>query len=144
LQASDGWFVIAVGNDRQFEKLCEVIGKLELVKDARFATNSDRVKNRDELISILKAIFLTQTASEWLSMLENAGIPCGPINTLDKAFSMPQVEAREMTIHMQHEEIGDLRLVGSPLKFSDTPVDYRLPPPRLGEHTEQILKELFG
>jgi crotonobetainyl-CoA:carnitine CoA-transferase CaiB-like acyl-CoA transferase len=77
-------------------------------------------------------------------MLGDAGIPCGPINTFDKVFSMPQVEAREMLIHMEHEEIGDLRLVGSPLKFSDTPVDYRLPPPRLGEHTEEILKGLPG
>jgi formyl-CoA transferase len=150
-RASDTWFVIAVGNDRQFEKLCGVIGStgmlrhnLELVKDARFVTNSERVKNREELISILKPIFLTRTASEWLSMLEEVGLPCGPINTLDKVFPMPQVGAREMLIHMKHEEIGDLRLVGSPLKFSKTPVDYKLPPPRLGEHTEDILKELFG
>jgi crotonobetainyl-CoA:carnitine CoA-transferase CaiB-like acyl-CoA transferase len=149
-EAIDAWFVIAVGNDRQFEKLCEVIGstgmlrnKLELVKDARFATNSERVKHRDELLSILKPIFLTRTANEWLLMLENAGIPCGPINTIDKVFSMSQVEQREMLIHMQHEEIGDLRLVGSPLKFSKTSVKYRLPPPRLGEHTPEILKQLI-
>jgi formyl-CoA transferase len=149
-QASDAWFVIAVGNDKQFEKLCEVIGStgmlrnnLELIKDVRFATNSERVKNREELIFILKPIFLTRTASEWLSMLEHAGIPCGAINTVDKVFSMPQVEAREMLIHMPHEGIGDLRLVGSPLKFSDTPVDYRLPPPRLGEHTDEILRQLI-
>jgi formyl-CoA transferase len=143
-QASDAWFVIAVGNDKQFERLCEVIGKKELVSDARFTLNAERVKHRDELIFILKPIFLTRTANEWLSMLESAGIPCGPINTLDKVFSMPQVEEREMLIHMQHGEIGDLRLVGSPLKFSDTPVDYRRPPPRLEEHTDEVLKELFG
>jgi crotonobetainyl-CoA:carnitine CoA-transferase CaiB-like acyl-CoA transferase len=142
-QASDAWFVVAVGNDRQFEKLCGVIGKSELVSEERFQLNSGRVKNREELISILKPIFLTRTAGEWLSVLENAGIPCGPINTLDKVFSMPQVEAREMLIHMEHAEIADLRLVGLPLKFSDTPVDYRLPPPRLGEHTEEVLNELF-
>ena len=142
-QASEAWFVVAVGNDRQFEKLCEVIGQSELVSDERFHLNSGRVKNREELISILKPIFLTRTAGEWLSVLENAGIPCGPINTLDKVFSTPQVEAREMLVPMEHAEIGDLRLVGSPLKFSDTSVDYRIPPPRLGEHTEEILKELF-
>ena len=142
-QASDSWVVVAVGNDRQFEKLCEVIGQSELVSDERFHLNSGRVKNREELISILKLIFLTRTAGEWLSVLENAGIPCGPINTLDKVFSTPQVEAREMLVHMEHAEIGDLRLVGSPLKFSDTSVDYRIPPPRLGEHTEEVLKELF-
>ena len=93
---------------------------------------------------MLKPIFLEQTASEWLSMLETAGIPCGPINTLDKVFAEPQVEAREMLIDMEHSEIGDLRLVGSPLKFSETPVEYKLPPPRLGEHTEEVLKELLG
>ncbi len=142
-QASDVWFVLAVGNDRQFEKLCEVIGKQELVSDARFRLNSERVKNREELVAILKPIFLEKTAREWLSALEEAGIPCGPINTLDKVFAEPQVEAREMLIHMDHAEIGDLRLVGSPLKFSDTPVDYKLPPPRLGEHTADILTELL-
>jgi formyl-CoA transferase len=124
-QASDDWFVLAVGNDRQFEKLCDVIGKLELAQDVRFMTNADRVKHRQELISRLKPIFLTRAATEWLVMLEEAGIPCGPINTLDKVFSRPQVEAREMLVHMKHLEIGDLRLVGSPLKFSDTPVDYK-------------------
>ncbi len=150
-QASDAWFVVAVGNDKQFEKLREVIGSTgmlrdnsELVNDPRFRLNSERVKNREDLIAVLKPTFLEKTASEWLSMLEIAGIPCGPIKTLDKVFAEPQVEAREMLIHMEHSEIGDLRLVGSPLKFSDTPVDYRLPPPRLGEHTEEVLRELLG
>ena len=142
-QASDAWFVVAVGNDRQFEKLCGVIGKWELVNDPRFSLNSERVQHRDELISILKSIFLTKASSEWLVLLENAGIPCGPINTLAQIFSMPQVEVREMLIHIEHEEIGDLRLVGSPLKFSETPVNYKLPPPRLGGHTDEVLRELF-
>jgi len=143
-QASDAWFVLAVGNDKQFEKMCRVTGKLELVKDSRFASNSDRVKNRDELIHLLNPIFLEKPASEWLSALELAGIPCGSINTLDKVFAEPQVEAREMLIHMQHSKVGDLRLVGSPLKFSETPVDYKLPPPKLGEHTKDILTNLLG
>jgi crotonobetainyl-CoA:carnitine CoA-transferase CaiB-like acyl-CoA transferase len=95
------------------------------------------------LIAILKPIFLERTANEWLSMLEAAGIPCGPINTLDKVFAEPQVEARDMLMFMKHSEIGDLRLVGSPLKFSETPAEYKLPPPRLGEHTKEVLKELF-
>jgi formyl-CoA transferase len=143
-QASDAWFVIAVGNDKQLERLCEVIGELELAQDSRFATNIERVKNRDELIVLLNPIFLKKTANEWLATLEDAGIPCGPINTLDQVFAIPQVEAREMLISMEHQEIGDLRLVGSPLKFSDTPVNYHLPPPMLGEHTEEVLKELLG
>jgi crotonobetainyl-CoA:carnitine CoA-transferase CaiB-like acyl-CoA transferase len=93
-------------------------------------------------MSALKPTFLTKTSTQWLSIFEAAGIPCGPINTLDQALSTPQVEAREMLIHMQHPEIGDLRLVGTPLKFGETPVEYRLPPPRLGEHTDEVLKEL--
>ena len=143
-QASDAWFVIAVGNDRQFQRLCGVIGKTDLANDSRFFTNAVRVKNRDALIEFLKPIFIQRIASEWLVALEAAEIPCGPINTLDKVFAMPQVEAREMLIHMGHSEIEDLKLVSSPLTFSDTPVEYKLPPPRLGEHTEQVLKELFG
>jgi crotonobetainyl-CoA:carnitine CoA-transferase CaiB-like acyl-CoA transferase len=102
------------------------------------------VENREELISLLKPIFLKKTAAEWLSTLEAAGIPCGPINTLDKVFAESQLEAREMLVHMRHPEIEDLKLVGSPLKFSETPVEYRLPPPRLGEHTEEVLKGLLG
>ena len=93
-QASDAWFVVAVGNDKQFEKLCGVIGNSGLVNDSRFHLNSERVKHRDDLVALLKPVFRTKTSSEWLSMLEDGGIPCGPINTLDKVFSMPQVEAR--------------------------------------------------
>lgn len=142
-QASDGWFVVAVGNDRQFAKMCEVIGKSELAGDVRFATNSARVQNRDALIVLLKPVFLIKSVNEWLSLIGDE-FPCGPINNLEQVFSMPQVEAREMLIHMQHPTIGELPLVGSPLKFSDTPVEYKLPPPRLGEHTEEVLQELLG
>jgi formyl-CoA transferase len=140
--ASDEWFILAVGNDRQFEKLCEVIGNLELARDPRFAANAGRVEHREALISHLKPVFLTRTAVDWLSALETAGIPCGPINTLDKVFAEPQIKARQMLIEIEHPAIGKLPLIGSPLKFSETPVEYRFPPPRLGEHTEQILKEM--
>ena len=139
-QASDGWFVIAVGNDKQFAKMCEVIDRQELVNDARFAANAARVQNRDALIAILEPVFTRKTVNEWLSLIGDE-FPCGRINDLERVFSMPQVEAREMLIHVGHPEIGDLRLVGSPLKFSETPVEYRLPPPRLGEHTEEVLRE---
>ncbi len=141
-QASDEWFIVAVGNDRQFEKLCEVIGNQELARDARFVTNAGRVQNRDVLISILKPILLTRSAADWLSALEAAGIPCGPINTLDQVFAEPQVEVRNMRIKMEHPTIGKLPLIGSPLKFSETPVEYKLPPPTMGQHTEQIMNEL--
>jgi len=142
-QASDGWFVIAVGNDAQFATMCKLIGENELVNDLRFATNSARVQNRDALISILKPIFLTKTVNEWLSLISDE-FPCGPINNLEQTFSMSQVESREMLIHMEHPTIGELPLVGSPLKFSDMQVEYKLPPPRLGEHTEEVQKELLG
>jgi crotonobetainyl-CoA:carnitine CoA-transferase CaiB-like acyl-CoA transferase len=141
-QASDGWFAIAVGNDRQFARLCEVLDKPELALDERFAANSARVQNREELINMLKSIFVMRRADEWLSLLEQAEIPCGPINNFEQVFSMPNVQEREMLVKMNHPTIGELPLVGSPLKMSDTPVEYRLPPPLKGEHTEDVLKEL--
>ena len=141
-QASDGWFAIAVGNDRQFVRLCEVIGELELANDERFAKNSARVQNRDVLIGLLKSIFVARGVNEWLSALDEAEIPCGPINTFEQVFSMPQVQEREMLVKMDHPTIGEIPLVGSPLKFSDTPVQYRLHPPLMGEHTEEVLREL--
>jgi formyl-CoA transferase len=141
-QASDEWFIVAVGNDRQFEKFCEVIGNPELARDSRFATNGGRVKNRDALISILMPILLKRSARDWLSALELAGVPCGPIHSLDKTLAEPQVQAREMLIEMEHPTVGKLPLVGSPLKLSETPAEYKLPPPTLGEHTNEILKEL--
>ncbi len=141
-QASDGWFAIAVGNDKQFEALCKVIGRSEWGSDSRFAKNSGRVENRDELIPLLKSIFLTRSVSEWLALLDQAQIPCGPINNFEQVFSMPTLNEREMLVRMDHPTIGELPLVGSPLKMSDTPVEYRLPPPLMGEHTEEVLREL--
>lgn len=142
--ASDGWFALAVGNDKQYMRLCELIDKPEWGTDERFATNSSRVTHRDELVALLKPILALRRVDEWLSALEAADIPCGPINSLDKVFAEPQVSAREMLITMDHSTIGDLPLVGSPLKFSQTPVEYHRPPPCLGEHTDEILREVLG
>ena len=100
------------------------------------------MQNRDELIPLLKTIFVTRSVSEWLDILEQAEIPCGPINNFEQVFSMPTVKEREMLVKMDHPTIGELPLVGSPLKMSDTPVEYRLPPPLMGEHTEEVLNEL--
>jgi crotonobetainyl-CoA:carnitine CoA-transferase CaiB-like acyl-CoA transferase len=141
-QASDGWFAIAVGNDRQFVRLSEMLGKPEIALDEKYATNSARVQNRDELIPILRSIFITRNTNEWLSALEKAEIPCGPIQNFEQVFSMPTVKEREMLVTMDHPTIGELPLVGSPLKMSDTPVKYRLHPPLMGEHTEDVLREL--
>jgi crotonobetainyl-CoA:carnitine CoA-transferase CaiB-like acyl-CoA transferase len=125
-------------------RLCELIDQLEWSRDDRFATNAARVIHRDALIALLEPLFALRRVDEWLSTLEAADIPCGPINTLEEVFAEPQVSAREMLVTMEHPTIGDLPLVGSPLKFSQTPVQYRLPPPRLGEHTEKILREILG
>jgi crotonobetainyl-CoA:carnitine CoA-transferase CaiB-like acyl-CoA transferase len=141
-QASDGWFAIAVGNDRQFARLCELLGKPELGTNEKFSTNSARVQNREEIIVLLAEIFKAASVNEWLEKLDKAEIPCGPINNFEQVFSMPQVEERGMLVKMNHPTIGELPLVGSPLKMSATPVEYRLPPPLMGEHTEEILGEL--
>jgi len=143
-RASDGYFALAVGNDKQFARLCNLIGRPELASDTRFATNTARVNHREELIPLLETVFPLRRADEWLSALEETEIPCGPINTLDKVFAEPQVAAREMLIEMEHPTTGTLPLVGSPLKFSETPVIYHRLPPRLGEHTDEILKDVLG
>ncbi len=140
-RARDAWFVIAVGNDRQFEILCRLIGQPELAADLRFAVNSARVENRDALIELLEPVFETKTVDEWLALMEDK-FPCGPINNFEQVFSMPTVGEREMLVKMNHPTIGELPLVGSPLKMSATPVEYRLPPPLMGEHTEDVLREL--
>jgi formyl-CoA transferase len=142
-QASDGWFVVAVGNDKQFEALCRVVELPELSSNTKFAMNSARVENREGLISILKPIFIKKTVDEWLSLIGEQ-FPCGPINTFDQVFSMPHVREREMLVEMEHPTIGALPLVGSPLKMGGTPVEYRLPPPLMGEHTRDILKDILG
>ena len=141
-QASDGWFAIAVGNDRQFVRLCELLGMPELGVDEKFATNSARVQNREELIVLLVSVFKTAAVSDWLQKLDEAEIPCGPIQNFEQVFSMPNVQEREMLVKMTHPTIGELPLVGSPLKMSATPVTYRLPPPLMGEHTDEVLREL--
>ncbi len=141
-QASDGWFAIAVGNDKQFLRLCEMLGKPEIAVDEKFATNSARVQNRAEIIPLLASIFNNASVSEWLAKLDEAEIPCGPIQGFEQVFSMPAVKERGMLVKMDHPTIGELPLVGSPLKMSDTPVQYRLHPPLMGEHTQEVLREL--
>ncbi|MBL8103820.1 MAG: CoA transferase [Anaerolineales bacterium] len=143
-QANDGWFAIAVGNDHQFARLCKLLGKPELGTNEKFATNSARVQNREEIIALLASIFKTDSVVDWLRKLDEAEIPCGRINNFEEVFSMPTVKEREMLVRMEHSTIGLLPLVGSPLKMSATPVEYRLPPPLFGEHTEEILATLLN
>jgi formyl-CoA transferase len=142
--ARDGFFCLAVGNDSQWQKLCALVDQPELAQDPRFATNPARVQHRDVLIPRLQAIFQAQEVGFWLEEIAAAGIPCGPVQTIDEVFSDPQVLARDMVWMMPHPTAGEVSLVGSPLKLSATPVAGRLHPPLLGEHTEEVLTSLLG
>jgi formyl-CoA transferase len=144
-QAKDGIYIaLGVGNDNQWRKLCKLAKLEHLVDDPRYASNPKRVENRKELVSILQKIFLQKDSGEWIRLLTEAEIPSGPINTIDRVFADPQVQAREMLVGMEHPAIGPIKLVGSPMKLSETPVQYRIPPPLLGEHTEEILRDVLG
>lgn len=143
-RARDGFFCLAVGNDGQWQKLCALVDQPELAQDPHFATNPARVQHRDALIPRLQAIFQAQEVDFWLEEIAAAGIPCGPVQTIDEVFSDPQVLARDMVWMMPHPTAGEVSLVGSPLKLSETPVAGRLHPPLLGEHTEEILTSILG
>ncbi|MBN6187846.1 CoA transferase [Aneurinibacillus sp. BA2021] len=139
--AADGEMVVAVGNDQQFHRLCRLLGREEWSKDPRFATNPMRLANRDELCGLLQDEFVKRPAAQWLDELTDADIPNAPIHTMEQLFQDPQVEAREMRIEVPHPTAGKVPMVGSPLKFSRTPVSVRHHPPLAGEHTKEILLE---
>lgn len=141
-ETSDGHLILAVGNDGQFAKFCDIAGCPGLATDPRFARNADRVRHREALVPMLAAILKTRSKKDWLGALEAAKVPCGAINNLEEVFADPHVVAREMTVSMPHPQSDALRLVASPMKFSGTPVQYRRPPPLLGEHTDEVLREL--
>ncbi|MGE5246704.1 MAG: CaiB/BaiF CoA transferase family protein [Verrucomicrobiota bacterium] len=143
-RASDGFLAVGVGNDKQYRRFCEAAGAPELASDERFATNPARVRNRAALIPLLVGIFARRETRYWIDLLWKEGIPAGPINTVDKALEDPHAAAREMVVAMPHPTAGSVRLIGSPMKFSSAPVTYRHPPPLLGEHTEEVLREVLG
>ena len=136
--------ILAVGNDGQYAKFCQVAGRPDLAEDPRYQKNADRVRNRAELVPVLADILKTRTKPDWLAALEAAKVPCGAINNLAEVFDDPQVQQRDMVTHWQHPIKADLRLVASPLKLSRTPVRTDLPPPLLGQHTDEVLAELLG
>jgi crotonobetainyl-CoA:carnitine CoA-transferase CaiB-like acyl-CoA transferase len=136
--------ILAVGNDGQYTKFCEVAGHPEWASDPRFAKNQDRVRNRAVLVPMLEAVMKTRPKAKWLGDLEAAKVPCGAINNLAEVFADPQVNERGMVTHWAHPLQPDLRLVASPLKLGATPVRTDLPPPLLGQHTEEVLRELLG
>lgn len=135
----DGEMVIAVGNDQQFEKLCEIIGMPKLADDPKFATNPNRVKHRSELIPILQKAFLEKETAAWKEKCEENNIPCGPIQNLAEVHQDPQLNHRHMFVDFDHPTAGPIQVIGSPLKLSRTPVTYRHYPPDHGEHNEEIL-----
>ena len=143
-RSKDGHLILAVGNDRQFAKFCEIAGCPQLAADERFATNANRIRNREVLVPILQEVLLQRTTQEWVAPLEAAGVPSGPINNLAQAFEHPQVKHRGMQIELPHPQAGTVPSVANPIKFSDTPITYRSAPPLLGQHTEEILSSLGG
>lgn len=141
---ADGDFILTVGNDGQFRKFAEVAGQPQWADDPRFATNKQRVANRAELIPLIRQATVFKTTAEWVSQLEAAGVPCGPINDLAQMFQDPQVVARGLSVSLDHPLAGKVPQVASPIRLSQTPVEYRHAPPLLGEHTEAVLHQLLG
>lgn len=145
VQASDGWLIIAIGNDQLWERFCRLLERPELIADPRFVTNAARTEHWAELEPILADIFRQGTVGQWLERLESAGIPCGPINDIAQVMADPQVRARDMIWEMEHPVAGRLRMAGSPIKLSGAPpLTLRQPSPRLGEHTGEVLTEYLG
>ena len=141
---SDGHVVVAVGNDSQFVKFCAAAGVPHLASDARYQRNADRVRNRQALIGELEAVMRARPVVFWVEQLDAAGVPCGPINDIAHALADPQVAARGLRIDLPHALAGRVPMVANPIKLSATPPSYELPPPMLGEHTAEVLRELAG
>ena len=145
-ETADGHIVVAVGNDNQFRTFAGILGEPELADQPLFAANDSRVRNRGEVVAHLQAIMKTQPSAHWLAELEANKIGCGPINTLDQVFADPHVKAREMVVNVPHPLAGPdgAQLIASPLKLSETPVQYRHHPPLLGQHTDEVLRDVLG
>ncbi|MFC0398541.1 CaiB/BaiF CoA transferase family protein [Paraburkholderia rhizosphaerae] len=143
-QTSDGWIIVAVGNDGQFRKFVEAGGRAELADDERFATNPARVRNRETLVPLLAAMVRTLSKREWIDALEAAQVPCGPINDLREVFENEQVVARGMQIDLPHPSGGTVKLVRNPVNMSETPPRAVAHPPTLGEHTDDVLRNVLG
>jgi crotonobetainyl-CoA:carnitine CoA-transferase CaiB-like acyl-CoA transferase len=141
--AADGQFVLAVGNDNQFARLCEAAG-CDLHRDERFRTNAARVRHREALIPLLEQTLRLRSVNEWVTVLEPLGIPVGPINSLDQVFENPQVRSREMRLDLPHPLAGSVPQVASPIKMSETPPTYSSAPPLLGQHTNEVLQQRLG
>lgn len=143
-RTSDGHLILAIGNDGQFERFCKVADRNDLWADGRFATNALRIEHREALIPEIAKAMATRASADWIASLNEAGVPCGPINTIEDAFADPHVQARGMRSTVDHTAAGTIATVGNPLKFSRTPCQVRSAPPLLGEHTDEVLESLKG
>ncbi len=143
-RAADEFLVVAVGNDTQFAKFCDVLGTPQWARDPRFATNPGRVRHRDLMVSMIGERLATRRARDWLAELEPAGVPCGPINDLAQVFADPQVRHRGMEVRAPHPVAGEVRMVANPMRFSATPIRHDRAPPLLGEHTDEVLDAVLG
>lgn len=141
-EVSDGHMIVAVGNDGQFRAYCGVLERPDLGENPKYATNSQRLQHRDELVPLLADIMKTKPREYWIEQLQAVGVPCGPINNLDEVFAHPQVKAREVWRNIPHPVAGTAPTAANPIRFSDTPIQYRMAPPLLGEHTDEVLAEL--
>ena len=139
---TDGFLMLAIGNDRLWRQFCETVDRPELSTKPGFATSAERVVNREAVIAVVAEIIRGRTTSEWMRVLEEAGIPAGPINTVAQALSDPHVLAREMVVTLDHATAGSVTMIGNPAKFSATPAEMRSAPPLLGQHTDEILRSL--
>ncbi|MFZ0127060.1 MAG: CaiB/BaiF CoA-transferase family protein [Xanthobacteraceae bacterium] len=138
----DGDVVIAVGNDGQFAKMCQAVGRPDVGSDPRFARNSDRVRHKDELMPLIAGIVADWSRADLVAAMERAGVPCGPINSIAEVFDDPQIKHRSMRIDLPHPSAGHVPLVGSPLKFGHAEPTYARAPPLLGQHSDEVLHEL--
>lgn len=141
---SDGWMIIAVGNDSQFRQFVKAGGEEALANDPRFTDNPSRVAHRSILVPLLTEMTKRKTKADWIATLEKANVPCGPINNLEEVFANEQVVSREIEMQMPHPTAGTMKLVSSPMKLSATPVEVRMAPPTLGQHTDEVLRERLG
>ncbi|MFD1216526.1 MULTISPECIES: CaiB/BaiF CoA transferase family protein [Microbulbifer] len=142
--ASDGYFMLAVGNDLQFQKFCGIAGLNEIGSDPAYATNAARVQARAQLIPLIEAATREKPAAWWLEKLSEAHVPCGPINDLEQVFADDQVRARQMVVEQSHPEAGTVKTVRNPVIYSESALEYEAPPPLLGQHTDAILKDMLG
>jgi crotonobetainyl-CoA:carnitine CoA-transferase CaiB-like acyl-CoA transferase len=139
---ADGQIFLVAGNNPQFSRLCDALGRPDLFADPRFSTTAARIQNRRALLPLLDAIFETDAVETWLAKLEAHGIPCGPVNDIAQALSHPQIVHREMVKEIDHPRAGAMKILSNPIRFSETPIETYAPPPLLGQHTDEVLAGL--